>query len=220
MIWSQRFSSLSLIWLAACVANPSAFAAETRGTLTAQAAPNPRVDSVVTEANEGLALKLVREELPALQKVLDRLRADSPAQYDKAVRDIGRSAKRLEAVRVRDEQLYKLELDLLKSRTTSSLLVARLKVRDDESDRNALKATVKQLHQAELARAIYEVETLQKRLQKTKQQLSQAQSRLEKQSANAGTYERDVYVDYLRKAGRGDENAASKNRSREKVESK
>lgn len=193
-------------------------AVEARGAITAQSVPSGAraVDPSTSEPGEAQALKLVRDELPALQKVIDRLRADSPTQYEKAVREIGRSAKRLEAVRLRDEQLYRLELDLLRSRTTISLLVARLKVRDDESDRSALKATVKQLHQAEWSRAKYDVETMQKRLQKMNDQLVQAQSRLDKKSGDANEYERDVYADYLRKAGRDMESSTQKKRSREK----
>ncbi len=181
----------------------------------------PVVDGSAAGADESetAALLLVRDELPQLSRVLDRLRSDSPSHYEKAIRDISRSAKRLEAMRLRDEALYSLELDLLKSRTSISLLVARLKVRDNEADRNSLKRTIRQLHSAELSRAKYEVESIEKRLQRTEEQLSDAQSRLSKRSSDLDERLDSVYTDYLRKAGRSADGSAIKKRSRDKGES-
>ncbi len=199
------------------------FAADKQSALASRllAEDNPVADGSVVGADESeaAALLLVRDELPQLSRVLDRLRSDSPSHYEKAIRDISRSAKRLESMRLRDEKLYSLELDLLKSRTSISLLVARLKVRDNESDRDSLRRTIGQLHSAELSRAKYEVESIEKRLQRTEEQLSDAQTRLSKRSSDLDRRLDSVYTDYLRKAGRSADGSAIKKRSRDQGES-
>jgi exonuclease VII small subunit len=158
--------------------------------------------TMTVAAAEALAIPLVDEHLPMLRRVLDRLRTDSPNQYEKAVRDLARSVKRLESARGRDEQLYELELDLLKARTTTSLVVARLKVRDSEADRRELQSTVTKMLSAELRRAEFEVETLNKRLERMNKQADDARNGLQRATDRMDDPANAVYEEYLRKAGR------------------
>ncbi len=176
--------------------------------------------SSVEPSTESAALELVREQLPALNEVLDRLRFSAPQQYEKAVRDIAKSAKRLEVTRHRDEKLYLIELELLKARTTTSLLVARLKIRDSNTDRKSLRESIEKLRAVELGRARYEVETLEKRLARTTEQLNSARDRLNRKSNELNERSETVYAEYLRKAGRSPTAAASRKRSSGSVESK
>ena len=214
---------LMFVAIVAGADNRISYAVDSQSALASRllAQDSPAADGSVAGdgESEAAALSLVRDELPQLNRVLDRLRSDSPSHYEKAIRDISRSAKRLESMRLRDEKLYSLELHLLKSRTSISLLVARLKIRDDESDRSSLKRAIGQLHSVELSRAKYEVESIEKRLQRTEEQLSDAQTRLSKRSSDLDERLDSVYTDYLRKAGRSAGGSALKKRSRDKGES-
>jgi hypothetical protein len=206
-----------IVTLVACACMSTAFGVESQVTIASRLlAADDRAATLSTDDSESAALLLVRDELPQLRRVLDRLRSDAPSQYEKAIRDISRSAKRLESMRARDEKLYLYELDLLKARTSISLIVARLKVRDDEGDRKSLQAAIGQLRTAELSRAKYEVELLEKRIKRSEEQLSDAQTRLSRKTAEFDNNADKVYIDYLRKAGRSADGSTTKKRPREK----
>ena len=76
------------------------------------------------DETEVLAWQLVETHLPELNIVLDRLRTGEPRQYQRAISDLARSAKKLEAFRKRDEQLFEIEVELLKTQHAVSLLTA------------------------------------------------------------------------------------------------
>ncbi len=151
---------------------------------------------------EAVALNLVDTHLPELKSVMQRLRADEPRQYARAVADLARSAKKLEIARNRDQSLYEIEAEMLKAQNAASLLTAKLKVRDSESDRQRLRRAVSRLQQAQVARAQYEVESLRARIKRTEQQLENAQQRLQARREGLDQELEKSYIAALKKAGR------------------
>ena len=114
--------------------------------------------------------------LPELDAVLARLRSDQSREYDRAIRDLAKSARKLEVARNRDEQLYDLEVELLKAQNQVNLLTAKLKVRDSQSDRDHLRSSAARLQQAQIARAEYDLEQCRDRYERAKQQLDAAKA--------------------------------------------
>ncbi len=182
---------------------------------------NSKTVAELDQETEAAAAGLVKSHLPELEQVLNRLRKAQPRQYERAVRDLARSAKKLDAVRKRDEQLYELEVELLKAQTDVNFLTAKLKVRDSQSDRNLLRKAVARLHQASIARGEYDVHVLQQRLERARQQLVTASERLEAKRADSNEHLEKSYLSLLRKAGRqaeaekvGDKQLSAKNRKK------
>jgi len=164
--------------------------------------PTPQAPIPVDREIESKAIGLVQSHLPELKNVLDRLRADHPRQYDRAIRDLAKSVRKLELAKNRDEQLYELELELLKAQNQVNLLTAKLKVRDSELDRKTLRDSAARLQQAQVARIQYDVEMYRQRLARAKQQLDAAGERLEAKQNEPELQLEQTYLGLLRKAGR------------------
>ena len=166
-----------------------------------KAKPRP-VTSKIDAATEKAAIGLVNEHLPELKKLLERLKQDSPRQYDAALRDLVKSARKLDYAKNRSEELFDIEVDLLKSQSRVKLLTAKLKVRDSEADRDSLKRAAKQLLDAELAKAQYNIHYLSDRVKKAEQQLETAKKRFETMKRGQESRLERSYSALLRDAGR------------------
>ncbi len=164
---------------------------------------------------ESAALELVQTHLTELNGVLERLRADDPRQYVRAITDLAKSAKKLEVARNRDERLFEIEVETLQATNAVNLLTAKLKVRDNASDRKLLRKAVSRLQQAQLARAQYDVDALRTRLERTGQQLKSAQDRLDVKRQGGDQQLEKVYATFLRKAGRQVDPGSAENKSDE-----
>lgn len=177
----------------------------------AEMTPSPLADAskkasakagpLVDKETESKALELVRAHLPELQEMLKRLRSQEPRQYDRAVRDLARSARRLEGAKSRDERLFDIEVKLLKAQSQVNLLTAKLKVRDSQPDRRRLRASLKRLNQLKIVRAQYDVKVFQERLERTEKLLDEAQERLAT-ALHDDTDLENTYLGLLDKAGR------------------
>ena len=166
-----------------------------------KAAPKTTLPAVDRET-EAKSLELVQTHLPELRAVLKRLKAGQPRQYDRAIRDLAKSARKLEQAKNRDERLYDIEVEFLKAQNQVNLLTAKLKVRDRQSDRKLLREAAGRLQQAQIARARYDVELYRQRLERTQKQLDAAQDRLEAKQTDTDQQLDKTYLSLLRKAGR------------------
>ncbi|MGI9472386.1 MAG: hypothetical protein ACR2NZ_12675 [Rubripirellula sp.] len=195
------FCADSSLWLAArswaVEASSSAKSLADTGTRPTAKTPVP-----LDRETEARAKDLVSSHLPALKVVLERLQSDQPREYDRAIRDLARSARKLETAKGRDENLYEAELELLQAQTEATLLTAKLKVRDNASDRKRLREAAARLQQAQVSRAEYEVLTYQQRLEKAEKLLKSAEQRLAQRKENAKESIEKSYSLMLRKAGR------------------
>jgi hypothetical protein len=151
---------------------------------------------------EKIVQQLVQAHLPELTKVLSQLRAVQPQEYDRVIKDLARSARKLEIAQNRDQHLFEIEVELLQAEYHASLLTARLKVRDSESDRKQLREAAKRLQHAQIARAEYDVNAFRQRLARSQQQLESAVARLEARKNEAEDQLEKSYLNMLRKAGR------------------
>jgi hypothetical protein len=164
--------------------------------------PTPKSARPLDRETEAKASALVEAHLPELKSVLKRLADDQPREYDRAIRDLAKSAKKLETAKNRDQRLFDLEVELLQAQTQVNLQTAKLKVRDSQSDRRRLKEAAKRLQQAQIARSSYDVDLLRTRLGRTQQQLDAAIKRLEAKQADPADQLEKAYLGMLRKAGR------------------
>lgn len=164
--------------------------------------PTPKTPIPVDRETEAKAIELVQLHLPELDRVLNRLRSDQPREYDRAVRDLAKSARKLDLAKSRDERLYEIEVELLKSQNEVNLLTAKLKVRDNPSDRTRLRSAAARLQQAQLDRTQYDVEMFRQRVDRAQQQLKAAQERLEAKRNQTDAQLETSYLGFLRKAGR------------------
>ncbi|MDA9934237.1 hypothetical protein N9B88_00575 [Rubripirellula sp.] len=152
--------------------------------------------------SEQLAMLLVSEHLPQLTPLLEQLKTDQTRQYERAIVDLARSAKKLNAAQKRDDRLFQVELELLKADTEANLIAARLKVRDKLQDRNKLQDAVARLHAAKQVKMHYEVELLRKRLARDQTLLTAAEQNLSAFKQDLSNSVDAVYATLLRKADR------------------
>lgn len=151
---------------------------------------------------ENEVLAMVKAHLPEFEVLLDRLRQRQPEQYKRAVRSLARSARRLKAAKKRSPAMFELEVASVKANSNVNLLVAKLKVRESQADRDSLREAIATLHRATASRARYDVELLEMRLERAQKQLDAARERF---SAKQSLDQEDVetqFANLLRKAGR------------------
>tara|TARA_R110002049_G_scaffold2750_10_gene22420 strand:+ start:54637 stop:55407 length:771 start_codon:yes stop_codon:yes gene_type:complete len=177
-----------------------------KATERTRTAATPSVDS----ATEQRVQQMVRAHLPEIDQMLRRLRESSPDAYQRAVRDLAKSVRKLELAKKRDEALFEIEVQLLKARSNVNLLTAKLKLRDTDADRKSLRKAAEQLHRSEIAREEYEVKFLQERIEHNQRQLDTLKKRIAAQNSNAETLLSKNYVGYLRRAGLQPDNAKPK----------
>ncbi len=147
-------------------------------------------------------LQMVHDHLPEIKVLLDQLREKEPRQYDAAIMNLAKSSRRLQAARKRGEAAFELEVQVVQAQSAINLLVAKLKVRDNQADRAALRDATQRLELAEFSRAKHDVAQMRSRLDKLQDQLQVAEKRLgEKQSQRDENIERAFQI-YLRKSGR------------------
>ncbi|TWT82911.1 hypothetical protein CA13_43740 [Planctomycetes bacterium CA13] len=152
-------------------------------------------------AMEVVAMQLVDEHLQELKGMLDQLRTRNPNHYRIAIRDLSRAAKRLENAKKRGEQLFEIEIELLKAQTHATLLTAKLKVNDNNPLRKELREATDRLVHAQINRAEFDVQIMTQRIEKAMQQLETAERLLETKKTN---HEEDIektYRSFLNRVG-------------------
>ena len=125
---------------------------------------------------DSAGVQLARQHLAELLPLLSHLRVHEPAQYDKAIRELDRAAKRLESQQRRGGEFYDLALLQWQSRGRIDLLKAKLRVRPSESDRKRLLAEMRSLREVEIERLRLEWEVLSERQRMLAARVSQAES--------------------------------------------
>ncbi len=156
----------------------------------------------VDKNSESRALDLVDTHLPELKDMLGRLRSSDPREYNRAIRDLWKSARKLDAAKKRDERLFDVEVEVLKSKNQVNLLTAKLKVRDSQSDRDSLRVAAQRWQHAQVARAQYDVEAFEIRLERAKKTLEASRQRLQAMQSKIDEQVEKTYTSLLRKAGR------------------
>lgn len=158
-----------------------------------------RQRAVAGSTSESLGLELARRHLQELLPVLNHLRTHSPQQYEKAIRDLDRSAKKLESIRRRDAELYAISLREWQLRGQIDLLKARLRVKKSPAGQQEMLQRLQSLREAERDRIerelalidereaaykerIEQIAALIRRGESLREQLSEQRQRLESES--------------------------------------
>lgn len=125
----------------------------------------------ITPQREAAALDFVREHHPNLAGVVEHLKKSRPEEYDRAIRELVRTAERLAQWRNRDEQRYKLELQAWKVKSRVQLLVARLSMGRDSELEAELKKLLAEHFDIQLELARRNRAQMQERLDKLDEQI-------------------------------------------------
>ena len=171
-----RYRSVILAALAIIFVNPSgdhsgvvsgeAIAGNSKFGASVNAAVTPadkqNVDSL-NEPSQSAGFELTRAHLRELMPVLDHLRTKSPQQYEKAIRDLDRSAKRLESIKRRDVKLFEISLREWQTRGQIDLLSAKLRVKKSERDQQVMLELLQSLRDTELERVQRELALVDER---------------------------------------------------------
>lgn len=127
-----------------------------------------------------VGLELANKHLRELLPLLDHLRVHSSAQYEKAIRDLDRSAKRLEAIHRRDHQLYEISLREWKTRCQIDLLKAKLQVQKSPQDEKRMLDRLRSLREIELERVMRELVLLEDRDRLYEERIRQSHESIER----------------------------------------
>ncbi len=125
----------------------------------------------LTPEREAAALGFVREHHPELAGVVEHLKKSRPEEYDRAIRDLVRTAERLAQWRERDEERYKLELQGWKVKSRVQLLAARLSMGKDSALEAELKKLLAEHFDIQLELARRNRAQMQERLDKLDEQI-------------------------------------------------
>ncbi|MFO1062761.1 MAG: hypothetical protein U0892_02655 [Pirellulales bacterium] len=131
--------------------------------------------AISTEA----VMTFVREHQPDLAKLLEYIKQKRPEDFESAVSEIVRVKARLESVRKRDEELYKLELALWKNDAQLRLLAAELssvKGKLSDKDRERIKSLLEEGHTLTVHKLEHERVAAQTRLDQLDEQLKKRQA--------------------------------------------
>ena len=125
------------------------------GQPAATKSPEASADDAANREAEALAF--VRLHHAELRDLLDRLKKHNPGEFEKAVRQIAQTSERLERLRERDPERYRVELELWKVDSRVHLLVARLTMTNDQALVDEIKDLLAErvelrLHQMRLER--------------------------------------------------------------------
>lgn len=111
-------------------------------------------DATLTSPGVELAKSRVKELMP----LLERLKKRAPHQYEKAIRDLDRSAKRLETIRKRDEKLFDAAMREWTTRSEIQLRKAKLHVAHTGADAEQLEQLQRKLIGIQIERLEREIE--------------------------------------------------------------
>jgi hypothetical protein len=103
-------------------------------------------------------VELAKNQMKELVPLLDRLKKRAPHQYEKAIRDLDRSAKRLEAIRKRDEKLFDASLREWTTRSEIQLRKAKLRVANSVADAEQVERLQRTLISIQIEKLEREIE--------------------------------------------------------------
>lgn len=145
---------------------------------TASAAKSPRVGAAITPEKEAAALAFVKQYHAELHGLLQSLRDHQPEEFEKAVRDLSRTAERLRPYRENDSARYELEVRMWQAQSRVELLTAQVLMGDSPELRKELQTAVEQ--KLALQREVYQAE--RQRLTERLNRLDQQIERIDKQA--------------------------------------
>ena len=108
--------------------------------------------------------ELAKKHLNELLPVLKHLKNHSPQQYEKAMRDLDRSAKRLDSIKNRDSKLFDISVREWRTRGHVDLLKAKVRIKKSDADQKEILQQLQLLRDIELERLERELAIVDERL--------------------------------------------------------
>lgn len=128
-------------------------------------------DEELTRQEEQSALRFARKHHPELAELLKQLDEEMTSEYDKAIRQIHVVAERLERIKSRSPEEYKLQLDAWKVDSRIKLLAARMTMSSDEKLQVEMKKLLSQKYTLKEQQLRRDKERTQSRLERIDKQL-------------------------------------------------
>ena len=166
---------------------------------------------------EAAALKFAKEHHPELAKLLGPMKSTRPKEYQKAVRELYRTADRLTRMETRAPERYAIEIEIWKTESRLRLIAVRTAMVDDDerreqieklvTDRNALKI---KLYEFERDEAKSRISQLDKQIEMLKTQESNAVRKEVDRLVNSAKSSASRVKTKLEKAADADSSASEK----------
>ncbi|QDT55048.1 hypothetical protein Pan44_30890 [Caulifigura coniformis] len=131
--------------------------------------------------NEDAALEFAKRHHPELAKLLGPMKAASPRDYQKAIRELDRVSDRLIRMETRSPDRYAIEIELWKTESRLRLVAAKTAMLDDDERREQIEKLVNErnqlrvrLYEFERDEARQRIVQLDRQIESLKSQESQA----------------------------------------------
>lgn len=147
-----------------------------------QAKPNRPKPKATTRSlpNDSPGIRLAETHMQELLPLIEHLQKRSPGQYEKAIRELDRSAKRLESMKKRDAQLFEIALEEWTTRTELQLTKAKLRVGKSAEGNQRIRDRQATLLDLQIKRLNRETELLLQRRANYEDRISQLNSQIER----------------------------------------
>lgn len=127
----------------------------------------------MTPEREQMALDFVAEHDPKLARLISPLKASSPKEYQRALKELFRTSERMAGIQTKDPDRYELELDAWKLQSHVRLLAARMTMEDDPEIERELRGMLQKKLDNQLKLLRNERASLQARLNQVEMQIEQ-----------------------------------------------
>lgn len=131
----------------------------------------------VTPEREAAVLTFVKRHHPELIRLLSYLRNNQPRNYQKAIRELARTAERMAQIHERDMKRHDLELRAWKARSRIDVLAAQWQMEPSEQLKTKLRAALVEQADARKQLLMRERERLLERIAKLDSQIEQVDKR-------------------------------------------
>ncbi len=130
--------------------------------------------AVLTTEETDTALTFARSHHVELAELLGQLRKNSPAEFKRGIREVHRTARRLERLREKQPSRYVNELQRWKITSRLQLVAARWAMSQDPELEKTMRDLVRQRHEIHVRSMKEERARIAKRLTKLDSQISEA----------------------------------------------
>ena len=150
---------------------------DTTGVQAAAVEQKSRSSSPVEDSP---GFELAKKHLNELLPVLKHLKNHSPHQYEKAMRDLDRSAKRLDSIKNRDSKLFDISVREWKTRGHVDLLKAKVRIKKSDVDQKEILQQLQLLRDIELERLERELAILDERIAANEERVRQTKQMIDR----------------------------------------
>ena len=142
--------------------------------------------------NDSPGIRLAEKHMQELLPLIEHLQKRSPGQYEKAIRELDRSAKRLESLKKRDAQLFEIALEEWTTRTELQLTKAKLRVGKSADGDQRIRDRQATLLDLQIKRLNRETELLSQRRANYEDRISQLNVQIERANELRAKLERQI----------------------------